>query len=1806
MHPAGLVRTLFAVLVFALAAPTPGFARQSGQPRVQDILPAAESADIADNQVFALRLSRPLEAPPRAHCDVEGVRSEIPVSVLAGKERDAALAAARVTATAEWLVLRCKTRFPDGGRVSLVWVDPEPAKDRDRNQPDYWNDWYAQAFHFKARSEQPFSLICSRENEGAGCNPIMPVALRFVTSLDAKQAKSIFLRDGRGKIVRPASLEPTEEYNNSEVSFPRLSANTVFTVHLPAGLKDHEGKLLPSNNKKMPPFRFKMAAYPPLVKFAANFGIIERYADAALPVTLRNLEPAAAPKPTENAAAAQPGTAARVRYVKLRDEMKIVAAIAQLRGWQARDDSRATSEWEAGDEFSSALQSIPAEADSRAYSMLKGNRGLVTRELPKPLGEKPMEVVGLPLPEPGFYLVEAESRKLGRSLLGAHKPMYVRTGALVTNLAAHLHYSGEQAMVWVTTLSRGQAVADARVSLRDCKGKLLGEGKTDTRGVALISGALPTDRYDCPMFAFARKNDELTFARSDWTKGIESWRFRILEREEGRKLIGHTVLARNLLRPDETVHMKHYAREARAQGLAYPRPENLPRTVEIVHEGGKDRYSLPVSWDSRGNAEMQWKLPAGAKRGLYRIELGAFGNSASFRVADFRLPVLKAEVTIAKAPLIAPESVGVDVRLSYLSGGAAGKEQVMLRHRFAPAKIAFPSYPDYLFGEGINRWSAWYGEREAEEEIESSAMPEDQSQNEAGTDQALTLGPEGTARAKITLAKALTQPKTLIADMEYRDPNGETYTAQARATLWTSAHVVGIHTEEWAAVKDKAGAELLVLDVNGKPVANAPIAATASLRGWVSHRKRTVGGFYAYHHEEVKQDLGQVCSGKTDKFGKFACNFPVANTGELLLRATTSDAQGRTAQATTTLWAYSGDEGWFRAEDHDRIDLLPEKKRYEPGETARLQLRMPFREATALVTVKRGGQVLDYFVRPVSRKNPLIEVPVKLDYAPNVYVSVLLVRGRVASPAPTALVDLARPAFKLGIAEFEVGAKKHEMKVGVSSDKAVYQTREKAKVKVRVEGAIDASGKRVLPAEREVTVFALDEALLELMPNDTWNALIPMMAKRGYGFNSASAQMQVVGKRHYGRKALPPGGGGGGRLPTRELFDTLLLWQDKVKLNDAGEAEIEVPLNDSLSRFRIVAVADAGPDQFGLGYTSVSATRDLQIISGLPPVVRDGDQFAGQFTARNTTERPMRVKVWGSMGSQALPEQMLELAPGQSKGVAWRVTAPAVKALEWAVNVSETQGRNDAIKLRQNVEPALSTVHFLATGFELKGSRTLPIDMVENAAPGRGEMLVSINPQLGTSAASVREYMRGYPFACLEQRTSKAVSLKDNSLWAIIASGIERYIAPSGLVNYYPEGGGEGYDVLTAFVLSASREAGWELPEGARDKMLGGLVQFVEGKLVNRYDYYRNDSAELTERKLLALEALSRFGQARPEMADSLKLDLKQLSTRALVEWSGVLHRTRWPQREEKLKAALAELKQRYEFTPAGAQSKRGTDNRWWMMYSDEVTSIKFLLLALEVPQLASHLDSLARGAVSRQHNGHWGSTQANVWGSLALDKYAQHLLGKNALGGRTLVRLGKESRELDWSKTPLGDSFKLPLAVGENTLLLEHRGGGIPFVQTLGTAFAPLKKAVGAQASVSKTIIPVKQAKPGLWSAGDLARVKLDFTLDKDGGWLVVSDPIPAGATILGGGLKGLGGKSVKADTPQRRWWRQGVPVFVERSFSFYRAYYEYLPRGAYTVEYELRLNNPGRFLLPPTHLEAMYAPDMFADTPNPVLEVK
>ena len=93
-----------------------------------------------------------------------------------------------------------------------------------------------------------------------------------------------------------------------------------------------------------------------------------------------------------------------------------------------------------------------------------------------------------------------------------------------------------------------------------------------------------------------------------------------------------------------------------------------------------------------------------------------------------------------------------------------------------------------------------------------------------------------------------------------------------------------------------------------------------------------------------------------------------------------------------------------------------------------------------------------------------------------------------------------------------------------------------------------------------------------------------------------------------------------------------------------------------------------------------------------------------------------------------------------------------------------------------------------------------------------------------------------------------------------------------------------------------------------------------------------------------------------------------------------------------------------------------------------------------------------------------------------------------------------------------------------------------------------------------------------------------------------------PQVAIILGSGL----GRDSAIATLGEKIGGGVQPIYEERSFEAFRAYYQYLPKGSAQVEYTVRLNNPGTFQLPPTRVEALYAPEMFGESPNARVSIK
>lgn len=1800
------------------------FSFTTGGPAIRETMPWEGYEAVDENQVFILGLDAPAtdESVLRnAYCDVSGKAERVPVRIVTGVERKAILERrrdflnrwgrlfTRGSAYAKFLteqdydklpliLLACRGRLPAEAEMHLVWG-------KGITTPSGVTTSEAQTLAFKVRAAFTAKFSCERTNANAQCIPVLPLNLAFTAPIEVAAAQRIQLKGDAGAVWKPKIPEDARRSGFVDaISFPApLPERASFQIVLPEGLKDDAGR--PLTNARRFPLTVKTDAAPPLAKFAARFGIVELNAEPALPITLRNVE-----RSLDGRQASVVGEAGRQgvpgRMLRVQSPGEILAWLRKLEAGEARweqDGYVSRSVFDAGDR-------------TKAFTV------------PKPGGEREFEVVGIPLPGPGLHVVEVVSPTLGKALLKDGAPYYVSAGALVTNLAVHLKWGRESSLVWVTTLDGGAPAADAEVLVQDCGGRVLYRGRTDTAGIARVKKALPAREslpscrreWDRELFVSARLGNDVSFAFSDWNEGIAPWRFNLRTYGAVGPQIMTTVMDRTLVRAGDTVGMKHFARLHTGGGFALAGAQALPVRAVVMHQGSDQRWELPLTWDAgAGIAESSFAVPKDAKTGTYTVTLAGPKRSGdadenyvrgvvsgTFRVEEFRVPVLRATVHAPAQPLVDAREATVGLQLAYLSGGGAGYQRVKLRAVLQPKSVSFADHDGVVFANGdvkegrvedAPRWS-FGGYEDGEEDEDAPAAPD--AQVRPLKTRVLTLDAGGAASAQIEGLPKSDVPQDLIAEMEYADPNGEILTRAVRLPLWPSGVLLGVKPDGWALSKDKVKFKVVAVDPAGKALAGVAVSVDLFEREQFSHRKRLIGGFYAYEYGAEVKRIGDFCRGRTDDKGLLFCEAPVARSGNMILRARAQDAAGNAAVAKAEAWVAGDGEWWFDVANDDRMDVIPERKRYEPGETAVFQVRAPFRAARALVTVEREG-VIDGFVRALTGKAPVVEVPLKGHYAPNVFVSVLAVRGRAADVQPTALVDLGKPAFRMGVAEISVGWRAHELRVKVVPEREAFRIRDRARVTIEAARAEDGA-----PVKGgEVAVAAVDEALLELLPNDSWRLLDAMMQARPIEVTTATGAMQVVGRRHYGRKALVSGGGGG-RQTSRELFDTLLLWKARVKLDDRGRAEVEVPLNDSLTAFRIVAVASRGNGWFGTGQATIRATQDVVLVSGLPPLVREQDRYGATFTVRNASTGPLDLKLEGSVavvGARgeplALPAKSVQLAAGEARAVTWEITVPVnAEALQWSVSARDATGVGDSLKVTQKVVAAVPVRTFQATLVQLDGKLGMPVARPEDAIPGRGGVAVQLRSRLADELSGVREFMGAYPYTCLEQRTSIAIALRDEGRWRALMAALPAHLDRDGLAKYFPLMD-QGSDTLTSYLLSIAHEAGWEIPEAVRARMLAGLTGFVGGAVV-RHSVL--PTADLALRKVAALEAITRYNpQADAVLATSFSVEPNLWPTSAVIDWLSASKR--WlalPGREEQAARAEQILRSRLDFqgTTLGFSTER-SDFLWWLMISGDVNANRALLALMDEARWREDLPRMVRGSLGRQQRGHWNTTVANAWGTLAMEKFSAAFEAE-PVTGTTRATLAAAARTLDWKQSEKGGGFAFDWPREPSELALVQEGGGKPWVTVQSRAAIPLEVPLASGYKVLKSVLRT-EASGSDWRRGDVLRVRLELEAQSDMTWVVVHDPIPAGATILGSGLGG-DSQTLTAGEQRRGWvW----PAFEERTFEAFRAYYRLVPKGKWTVEYTLRLNNPGTFSLPPTRVEALYAPEMFAEQPNATLTV-
>lgn len=1802
---------------------------------------------IEEDQAFILRFNQPVDAAAilaQSYCLSSALGERIPLRAVPEKQALELLTEHSYSYISDqadrYLVGQCAQRLAPGSTVQLRLFN---TKHQDLVPRAFTED--QPGLSFDVRGPLRAQLYCDKTKSGADCNPLRPIRLTFSAPVQTEQVQQLQLKTPSGEALQMTLSDEAGDFVD-EVTFAAPKTElAALQWQLPAQwaeLKDDADRSL--SNAELFQRPVKTAALPPLLSFSnRSFGVVERFADAPpnseagpalLPLAVRGVEP-------ELLSPAQQQSAGQLRGLRVntpRDMLQWYARLQRIGDYRIEEHELAAA-WQLK---KTVHHKRSEQVDPKTRSLFDFlNVGDQAQRLVLPAvpdsQEKDIELVGVPLTGAGLHVIEAQSDRLGATYSDQDSAMYVRTAALVTNLAVHTKLSADQMLVWVSRLDNAQPVANAAVEVLRCDGLTVASGQTDAQGRWQV--AQPFDDDYCPStglsgFFIAASIDaqhpdaygqkDSSFVLSSWDQGIESWRFQLpYFYESDQNNIAHTVLDRPLFLAGETAHLKHYWRGDSSAPLSQILPE-----LVIRHAGSGDEIKQDLHWQ---------KSPTGAWYALSTVDLADnvtlgryevvlrgeqhYFESGGFRVEAFKRPYLTGKLaliskkTSSSSVLLAGDEALLDLQLNYISGGVAAHQAVQVSALTQITNPSFSAYEDYGFTP----------------DTDHTARPM------TLIDKApLTLDEQGSMQFGFALPASL-QAQELVVETRFMDPNGQVQSLAQRQTIWPAEVVVGVNHPAW---DEGQGVEIkgVTLSPTGDPMPNQAVRVTGERQQYFTTRQRLVGGFYRYDNHEKREPLGTLCETQSDAKGEWRCAISPKVSGQLILRSSTTDAKDKTYTTVSHLWL-GGESTALTGENHDRMDVIADRKTAQPDDRVRFQVNMPFSKATALVAVEQN-QVLHTQIVELSREAPFFDLDIDAAWGPNVYVSVLAVRGRLydttwrdffsggwkspfqwykqysqGAATPSTMIDLAKPSFRYGIAQLKVANTAQQLSVTLQPEQTVYNVGQTARVQI---SATQADGTPA--AHASLLLVGVDQALLELMPNDSWNLLEAMYPITGYAVRTATMQSEVIGRRHYGRKAVPAGGGGGS-APTREVLDSLLVWRTDVVLDAEGKASIEVPLNHSLTQFELVALVDSGGELFGKAHAQIQTHQPVQIMPGLPAEVRTGDQYDALFTLRNREKRAieLELKAQGFVGDDLafdLPVQRQTVAAQSSATYRHPIQVPVQLGanqgvIRWELSAWDSQNQQlmDQLRFEQHWQALVPvrTQQVIWQQIQSNQSQSLHLSVPATALKVGEHYLGGVQLRLQQSLGGqqqIRDWFADYPYTCFEQQASKYIALHDVEQWQRLLQELPSYLDEKQLLRYFPSPYLSGSAGLNAYVLSLSAYQPTELalPEALAQQLLSGLMHYVEG----RRDQPHTDAKQQVALYLTALDALARYDLIRPELFDSLSMAPASWPTSALIDGLHVLQHPVFKQNP----SAVKELMQAIETTLGQRLTSRGSalffadtaQNRMsGLMISPVTNQARLLLTVAELPHWQDRIPGLMHGLLSQQRLGRWGTTTENSWALLALERIDQN----DPISGQVSVqREAQASQDIHWNvsastKTSVSQSWpweqNAPVTVN-------NQSDGALWVQLQAQAAVPVTEERAEGYRIQREVVPVQQAQAGQWQVGDVYRVNLTIEAEYAGNWTVINDATPAGASVLGSGL-GRDAVLVPETTSGNR--TEVTPSYIERLHSGYRAYIDYLPEGRSTLSYMVRLNTAGHFVLAPTEVESLYDASVQAQLPVEAITV-
>ena len=981
-----------------------------------------------------------------------------------------------------------------------------------------------------------------------------------------------------------------------------------------------------------------------------------------------------------------------------------------------------------------------------SYKKYRNQRIRFPIELKEALGEKKAGLVFIQFDNFGRYGDNSGYR-------------YLKAFCEVNDLGVTWKYAPENNLVWITSLNNTAPVANALVQFRNDKNQILAQGYTDAKGFVELPGWAElklaqeqqiyeyeseyemesyTSYYEPEFWLTVSKDEDVAVYSNKWNFGIDPWRFdiaynwNIRSEEYGCYIFTEKGLYKN----GETVNIKGILRKKKRGEWILP---DLNR-VSLTIRNSRDEVIIndTISINQFGAFFSNVYIPEDAPTGYYSINVNLPNKNYtfyhSFRVEAFRPAEFEVKCFAEKDTFIAGEQFKGKVEGRYLFGMPmvnADIEWVLYKDYYC---YSLPKYKGYSFSAGYDydiRGVLGSGRGKLNNQGKFSVVTKLQFRD-------------------IKTPSIITLEGTVVA------PNKQTLSGRQNWLVFPANLLVGMKITKYLyTMNEPVDLRLITIKPSGEKVGNKKIELKFVKAEWKSIKKARLGGRYEwiseYAETEIKKE--QVTSRIDSTVIKFSPDKP----GYYYVEAVVKDEKGRESFNKAYFYvAGRGYAGW-KMRDDDIIELVADKDIYQVGDTARILVKSPYDSANALITVERE-LILRKFAKKLRGNADYIEIPIKSIDLPNVYICVMLLRGRVEDLSwdEEKQEDLGKPQFKIGYVNLKVDAKEKHLVLKTHSDKLEYRPRDSVTVFYEVKDYLNRPVKNC-----ELSLFVVDLGVLNLIAFKTPEPFDYFYGTRPLSVKTIESRLNILGERSYGEKGEERGGGGAGEgIPYREKFISTVYYKGDLKTDETGRGKVKFVLPDNLTKFRIMLVAQTKDSKFGSAESTFVVNLPFIISGSIPRFCRVGDKFSAGVVLHNRTNSENEAIVECSIeGLKMIGEnkKRVVLSPNASKEVIFDFVAEKTGNAVFKFNAQMAQEK-DALKLTIPVKspPFIEAVATFAstTDSSLEGI-IVPENIYENI--GGLEVLLSSSVLAGMKRGI--EHLFDYPYGCLEQRLSRILPL---------------------------------------------------------------------------------------------------------------------------------------------------------------------------------------------------------------------------------------------------------------------------------------------------------------------------------------------------------------------------------------------------------------------------------------------------------------